>query len=164
MDFWVGSIQKIPQKVDFLTKKWGFIQEKPQKLDFSHYLGLYSRVGQHWSGYGNFFKIENQCKIGWLVRFALLKRLRWKLLILKLWSFYIYILVLKWRYQGLTFESTFEKKFVMSLSIGPDYEAPTTRPSKQTLISSFRNSFEDNYLCIKWSQQSQKHLIFHKNK
>ena len=159
-----GSIQKIPQKVDFLSKKWGFIQEKPQKLDFSHYLGLYSRVGQHWSGYGNFFKIENQCKIGWLVRFALLKCLRWKLLILKLWSFYIYILVLKWRYQGLTFESTFEKKFVMSLSIGPDDEAPTTRPSKQTLISSFRNSFEDNYLCIKWSQQSQKHLIFHKNK
>ena len=30
-----GSIQKIPQKVDFLTKKWGFIQEKPQKQDFS---------------------------------------------------------------------------------------------------------------------------------
>ena len=23
-----GSIQKIPQKVDFLTKKWGLIQEK----------------------------------------------------------------------------------------------------------------------------------------
>ena len=42
-----GSIQKIPQKVDFLTKKWGFIQEKTQKLDFSDYLGLYSRVGQH---------------------------------------------------------------------------------------------------------------------
>ena len=42
-----GSIQKIPQKVDFLTKKWGFIQEKTQKLDFSHNLGLYSRVGQH---------------------------------------------------------------------------------------------------------------------
>ena len=47
-----GSIQMIPQKVDFLTKKWGFIQEKPQKLDFSHNLGLYSRVGQHWRGYG----------------------------------------------------------------------------------------------------------------
>ena len=29
-----GSIQKIPQKVDFLTKKWGSIQEKPQKQDF----------------------------------------------------------------------------------------------------------------------------------
>ena len=42
-----GSIQMIPQKVDFLTKKWGFIQEKTQKLDFSDYLGLYSRVGQH---------------------------------------------------------------------------------------------------------------------
>ena len=28
-------------------KKWGFIQEKTQKLDFSDYLGLYSRVGQH---------------------------------------------------------------------------------------------------------------------
>ena len=41
------SIPKIPQKVDFLSKKWGVIQEKPQKLDFSHNLGLYSRVGQH---------------------------------------------------------------------------------------------------------------------
>ena len=40
-----GLIQKIPQKVDFLSKKWGCIQEKPQKLDFSHYLGLNSRVG-----------------------------------------------------------------------------------------------------------------------
>ena len=30
------SIQKIPQKEDFFSKKWGFIQEKPQKLDFSH--------------------------------------------------------------------------------------------------------------------------------
>ena len=30
-----GSIQKILQKVDFLSQKWGFIQEKPQKLDFS---------------------------------------------------------------------------------------------------------------------------------
>ena len=30
-----GLIQKILQKVDFLTKKWGFIQEKPQKQDFS---------------------------------------------------------------------------------------------------------------------------------
>ena len=47
-----GSIQKIPEKVDFLTKKWGFIQEKPQKQDFSHYLGLYSRVGLQSSGYG----------------------------------------------------------------------------------------------------------------
>ena len=34
-------------QVDFLSKKWGFIQEKPQKVDFSHYLGLYSREGQH---------------------------------------------------------------------------------------------------------------------
>ena len=40
-----GSIQKILQKVDFLSQKWGFIQEKTQKLDFSHNLGLYSRVG-----------------------------------------------------------------------------------------------------------------------
>ena len=31
---------------------WGFIQEKPQKQDFSHYLGLYSRVGLQSSGYG----------------------------------------------------------------------------------------------------------------
>ena len=30
-----GLIQKILQKVDFLTKKWGFIQEKPQKQEFS---------------------------------------------------------------------------------------------------------------------------------
>ena len=30
-----GLIQKILQKVDFLTKKWGFIQEKSQKQDFS---------------------------------------------------------------------------------------------------------------------------------
>ena len=30
-----GLIKKILQKVDFLTKKWGFIQEKPQKQDFS---------------------------------------------------------------------------------------------------------------------------------
>ena len=48
-----GLIQKIPQKVDFLSKKWGCIQEKPQKLDFSHYLGLNSRVGLQWRGYGN---------------------------------------------------------------------------------------------------------------
>ena len=27
-------MQKIPQIVDFLTKKWGSIQEKPQKHDF----------------------------------------------------------------------------------------------------------------------------------
>ena len=26
-------------------KKWGFIQENPQTHDFSHYMGLYSRVG-----------------------------------------------------------------------------------------------------------------------
>ena len=30
-----GTIQKIPQKVVFLSQKWGFIQEKPQKLYFS---------------------------------------------------------------------------------------------------------------------------------
>ena len=30
-----GSIQKILQKADFLSQKWGFIQEKTQKLDFS---------------------------------------------------------------------------------------------------------------------------------
>ena len=47
------SIQKIPQKVDFFSKKWGFIQENPpQKLDFSHYLGLYSGVGLQYRGYG----------------------------------------------------------------------------------------------------------------
>ena len=40
-----GLIQKVLQKVDFLSKKWGCIQEKPQKLDFSQYLGLNSRVG-----------------------------------------------------------------------------------------------------------------------
>ena len=33
--FLVGINSKILQKVDFLTKKWGFIQEKPQKQDFS---------------------------------------------------------------------------------------------------------------------------------
>ena len=37
-----GLIQKIPQKVDFLSKKWGCIQEKPQKLDFS--LGLFTFI------------------------------------------------------------------------------------------------------------------------
>ena len=47
-----GQYKKIPQKVDFLNNKWGFIQETPQKLDFSHYLGLYSRVGLQSSGYG----------------------------------------------------------------------------------------------------------------
>ena len=42
MSFWVGVNSKNPsisglfdQKVDFLTKNWGFIQEKPQKQDFS---------------------------------------------------------------------------------------------------------------------------------
>ena len=45
------SIPKIPQKVDFLSKKWGFIQEIPKKLDFSHYLGVYSRVGLQYRGY-----------------------------------------------------------------------------------------------------------------
>ena len=54
-----GSIQKTTQKVDFLSKKWGFIQEKPQKLDFSHNLGLFSRVGQHWSGYSIHSFIHN---------------------------------------------------------------------------------------------------------
>ena len=42
-----GSTQNNPQKVYFLTKKWGFIQEKPQKLDFSNDMGLNSRVGLH---------------------------------------------------------------------------------------------------------------------
>ena len=36
----------------FWAKKWGFIRETPQKHDFSHYLGLYLRVGLYWSGYG----------------------------------------------------------------------------------------------------------------
>ena len=40
-----GQFKKIPQRVDFLTKKWGFNQENPQKQDFSHYLGQYSREG-----------------------------------------------------------------------------------------------------------------------
>ena len=40
-----GSIQKIPQKVDFLTKKWGFIQEKPQKQDFSIFWGSIQEWG-----------------------------------------------------------------------------------------------------------------------
>ena len=31
-------------------KKWGSIRETPQKQDFSHYLGLCSRVGLHWRG------------------------------------------------------------------------------------------------------------------
>ena len=52
-----GSIRNIPQKVDFLAKKWGFIQENPQKHDFSHYMGLYSRVGLHSRGYGMFQNI-----------------------------------------------------------------------------------------------------------
>ena len=47
-----GQFKKYLKKVVFLSKKWRFIQEKPQILDFSHNLGLYSRVGQHWSGYG----------------------------------------------------------------------------------------------------------------
>ena len=38
--------------MDFLAKKCGFIQEKPQKHDFSNYMGLYSRVELHSSGYG----------------------------------------------------------------------------------------------------------------
>ena len=38
--------------MDFLAKKWGFIREETQKHDFSHYLGLYSRVGLHSCGYG----------------------------------------------------------------------------------------------------------------
>ena len=40
-----GSIQKIPQKLDFLTKKWGSIQEKTQKQNFWKRVRLYSRVG-----------------------------------------------------------------------------------------------------------------------
>ena len=34
-------------------KKWGFIQENPQKLDFSDKMGLYSRVGQQYRGLGS---------------------------------------------------------------------------------------------------------------
>ena len=33
-------------------QKLGFIREKTHKQDFSHYLGLYSRVGLYYSGYG----------------------------------------------------------------------------------------------------------------
>ena len=54
-----GSIQNIAKKVDFWDKKWGFIQENPQKHDFSHYLGLYSRVGLQSSRYGNTFATVN---------------------------------------------------------------------------------------------------------
>ena len=32
-------------KLDFFSKKWGFIQENPQKLDFSHYLGSIQEWG-----------------------------------------------------------------------------------------------------------------------
>ena len=39
-----GRIKKIPQKVVFLSKKWGFIEEKPQKLDFSITWGLYKNI------------------------------------------------------------------------------------------------------------------------
>ena len=35
-----GQFKKYP-------KKWGSIHKKPKKLDFSHNLGLYSRVGLH---------------------------------------------------------------------------------------------------------------------
>ena len=40
MDFLWGSIQKIPQKVDFSTNKQkvGFYSRKTPKYDFSHYL------------------------------------------------------------------------------------------------------------------------------
>ena len=55
-----GSIWKIPEKVDFLTKKWGFNQENPQKQDFSHYLGLYSRVGLQSSEYGKYLVNKTQ--------------------------------------------------------------------------------------------------------
>ena len=46
-----GSIQKIPQKVDFLTKKWGSIQEKLQKLEFWKEVRVYSRVRLYTNGY-----------------------------------------------------------------------------------------------------------------
>ena len=40
---------KNPSKSGLFNKKeWGSIQENPLKLDFSHYLGRYSRVGLHW--------------------------------------------------------------------------------------------------------------------
>ena len=35
-------------------KKWDFIQEKTPKHEFSHYMGLYSRVGLHSRGYGSY--------------------------------------------------------------------------------------------------------------
>ena len=39
----LGGVQ-----LKIILKKWGFIQEKPQKwLDFSHYMGVNSRVGLH---------------------------------------------------------------------------------------------------------------------
>ena len=50
IDFWVGVYSKIPFKKWTFTQKLGFIQEKSQKLDFSYYLGLYSRLGLQSSG------------------------------------------------------------------------------------------------------------------
>ena len=38
----LGGVQ-----LKIILKKWGFIQEKPQKLDFSNDMGLNSRVGLH---------------------------------------------------------------------------------------------------------------------
>ena len=49
--FWVRFIQKIPQKVDFLTKKWGSILEKPQKLEFWKEVRVYSGVRLYTNGY-----------------------------------------------------------------------------------------------------------------
>ena len=35
MGFWVGVNSKNPSKSGLFDQKWGFIQEKPQKQDFS---------------------------------------------------------------------------------------------------------------------------------
>ena len=55
-----GSIQKILQKVDFLSQKWGFIQEKPQKLDFSITWGSIQEWGSNIAD--TVFNSEN-CKL-----------------------------------------------------------------------------------------------------
>ena len=52
MGFWVGFNTRNTSKSGLFCKKWGSIQENPQKQDFSYYLGLYSRVGLQYPGYG----------------------------------------------------------------------------------------------------------------
>ena len=59
MDFWVGFNSKYPWKSGLLSKKVGFYSRKPQKPDFSHYVGLYSRVGLHSRGYSLYYKIRS---------------------------------------------------------------------------------------------------------